>query len=282
MFYWNPDPVAFTIPILNLPVYIYGICFVTGFVLGHYLFLSMMKKRFPSLPEKETQSLVDQITWFVIGGALIGARLGHVFFYDWEQYRLHPWQILNTREGGLASHGGAIGIVLAVTIYFYFSFRKKTHRSFLELLDLLALPTALAVPFIRIGNFFNQEIIGIPTNVPWAVIFGAPVDHAEVVPRHPAQLYEAFSLFVIFGLLWWLWKSTRIKELPGVLSGLLLALVFGSRFLIEYVKAEQTSIFNQSVLQAGQLLSIPFIIAGIALIGYATFKKENASLKNNN
>jgi phosphatidylglycerol---prolipoprotein diacylglyceryl transferase len=275
MFYWNPNPVAFNVPFFNIPIFIYGICFVTGFFLGYLLLVRLMDQQF-----KETninikaQILVDQLTWFVIGGTIIGARLGHVLFYDLPRYLANPLLILNTREGGLASHGGTIGILLAMAIYYIFIFRKKTPFSFLQLLDMVVVPAALAAVFIRLGNFFNQEIIGTPTNMPWAVIFGSPADHAPIVPRHPAQVYEGLAYLAIFALLMLLWRFKKTYLRPGLTAGIFFTLVFGSRFLIEYVKAPLDSILDQSALQAGQTLSIPFIILGICLIGWS-FKREN-------
>lgn len=275
MIFWNPDPVAFNLPFFNIPIFIYGICFVTGFILGYLLLVRLMDQRLKETnTDVKAQTLVDQLTWFFIGGTIIGARLGHVFFYDWPRYQANPWLILNTREGGLASHGGTVGILLAVALFYYFIFRKKTSFSFLQLLDMLAPPAALGVFFIRLGNFFNQEIIGTPTNMPWGVIFGSPADHAAIVPRHPAQLYEGFAYLAVFALLMWLWSFKKTYLRPGLTIGIFFTLIFGSRFLIEFVKAPLDSVLDQSVLQAGQILSLPFIILGICLIGWS-FRREN-------
>lgn len=264
--YWNPDPVAFTIPFLNLPIFIYGICFVLGFILGYFLLIRIMTERFRFLEDATIRTLVDQLTWFVVGGTIIGARLGHVFLYDWEHYRAHPWQILNTREGGLASHGGTVGVLLALAIFYFFYYRKVTKHSFLSLLDMMVIPTALVGFFIRLGNFFNQEIIGMPTDVPWAVIFGSPVESDLIVPRHPAQLYEGIAYLMIFFVLISLWYTTKLREREGFFTGLFFLSVFGVRFLVEYVKFPYPSYFNMFGLQAGQTLSIPFILAGFLLL----------------
>lgn len=272
MIYWDPDPVAFTIPYFNLPVFIYGICFVLGFYLGYRLLLVMMRK---TLGSKElAQECVDRLTWFVVIGTIVGARLGHVFFYDWERYRHHPWQILNTREGGLSSHGGTVGVMIALALFYFTYLKRKTKVSFLSLLDHVAVPTAITATFIRIGNFFNQEIIGIPSNLPWAVTFGHPADGESPVPRHPAQLYEALLYFMTFLVLNYCWRKTGIKEKPGATIGLFFILVFGGRFLIEFVKAVQESIFDQQVLQAGQWLSIPFILLGLMLILFSNYSRS--------
>lgn len=273
MIYWNPDPVAFTIPYFNIPIFIYGICFVTGLVLAWLILVRMMATRL-NVAKPVAQKLVDQMTWFILGGIIIGARLGHVLFYDWPRYAANPWLILNTREGGLASHGGTAGVFLALILFFYFIFRKKSSLSFLQMIDIVAVPAALSAFFIRLGNFFNQEIIGSPTNLPWGVIFGAPADHAAIVSRHPAQLYEGFAYLAIFGLLIYLWNYKKIYLRPGLTTGLLFTLVFGSRFLIEFFKAPLDSVLNQSILQAGQTLSLPFIIFGIVLMGWS-FRRAN-------
>lgn len=264
--YWNPNPVAFTIPIIDLPVFIYGICFVTGFILSYFLLIRLFQATLPDESPKGIQKLVDQLAWFVVGGTIIGARLGHVFFYDWDRYKDNPWLILNTREGGLASHGGTIGIMIALALYYYFIFKKKTGLSFLQLLDHMAVVIGLGAFFIRLGNFFNQEILGTPSNLPWAVLFGAPADGSIPVPRHPAQMYEGLAYLLIFAILLYLWNYTSVRSKKGFITGLLLLLIFGSRFFIEFVKEHQHSILDQSVLQAGQTLSLPFIILGVYLM----------------
>lgn len=264
MLYWDPNPVAFHIPYFDLPVFIYGICFVLGFYLGYQILLRLMRATLKS--NERAQECVDRLTWYVVIGTIVGARLGHVFFYDWERYKQHPWQILNTREGGLASHGGTVGVLLALAFFYFTYLKRKTQVTFLELLDRMAIPTAVTATFIRIGNFFNQEIIGVPTNLPWAVTFGHPADGEAPVPRHPAQLYEAVLYFATFLILYFLWKRTSIKERPGATIGLFFILVFGGRFLIEFIKVVQESIFDQQLLQAGQWLSIPFILGGLGLL----------------
>lgn len=277
--FWNPNPVAFTIPYFNIPIYIYGLCFVIGFAFGYWLLMRMIQRDL-KWPKSEVQSLVDQLTWFVVGGTIIGARLGHVLFYDWERYRANPLLILNTREGGLASHGGALGVLLALGIYYFFFFKRKTKKTFLVLLDWIVVPTAFVGFMIRVGNFFNQEILGTPTNLPWGVTFGSPADFSASVPRHPAQLYEGFAYLFIFFLLLGLWKWTTLYKRQGFLSGLFFVLVFGSRFLIEYVKEVQESVIDQHVLQAGQWLSLPFILGGVMLIFFALRRKLNAHSSN--
>lgn len=273
-FYWNPNPVAFTIPFLNLPIFIYGICFVTGLLLGYALLNTLLKQDLRQLSQEEMKKMLDRLVWFSIGGILIGARLGHVFFYEWDRYKNNLWLIFNTREGGLASHGGTIGVVIGLTLFYFLYFKKKTGLLFLELLDRITIPAALVAFFIRLGNFFNQEILGTPTDGPFAVIFGNPQDGSAPVPRHPAQLYEGFFYLFTSIFLLILWYKTDLKKKPGFFTGLLFTLIFGFRFFIEELKEHQHAMLDQSWLQAGQTLSIPFVIIGISLIIYAFLNKK--------
>lgn len=267
-FSWDPDPVAFYLPYFDIPIFIYGICFVTGFYLGYLLLIRMMRKE---LGEPLATESVDKLTWFVVAGTVIGARLGHVLFYDLDRYIANPWLILNTREGGLASHGGTIGVMLGLFLFQKFYFSKKTSLNFLNLLDRVVVPTALAACWIRIGNFFNQEIVGTPTNLPWGVLFGHPADGLSPVPRHPSQLYEAVLYLATFFLIYCLYTRTAIKEKAGCLTGIFFIFVFGGRFLVEFTKEIQGSIFDQSFLQAGQWLSLPFIALGALLIVHSYY-----------
>lgn len=221
---------------------------------------------------------VDHLVWFIVIGTVVGARLGHVFFYEWPYYKNNLIDIFKIWEGGLASHGGTLGVILAVFLYKQWTYKRFPEISFIGLLDLLTIPTAFVAVCIRLGNFMNQEILGTPTNLPWAFIFGHPADGSAPIPRHPAQLYEAavylVSFFILLGI--WKLKNTRLK--PGVLTGLFFILIFGSRFLIEFIKAPQSHIIDESFLQTGQYLSIPFILLGLALI-FLPFGKEKAPLE---
>jgi len=279
--YWDPNPIAFQIPGIDLPVFTYGLFFVTGFILGYLILIPIFAQALKGEPDVKrlSRELVDRLTWYVVVGTIIGARLGHVIFYDLERYLRDPLSILNTREGGLASHGGAIGILLALYLFQRFALKKFPSISFIKLLDMIVIPAALAGCFIRIGNFFNQEIVGIPSKMPWAIIFGHPAEGGPIVARHPAQLYEACAYLIIFICLYSLWffKGERLKA--GLTSGLFFFSLFTSRFLIEFWKAPQTSLFDQTYLQMGQLLSIPFIILGLALIGYSLWEAKPAVKK---
>lgn len=213
-----------------------------------------------------TLFLGDRLTWFVVIGTIIGARLGHVFFYDWPRYQHNPIEVFKVWEGGLASHGGTIGVILALFLYqrsIKFSFPEFT---FLSLLDILCVPTAMTAVWIRIGNFMNQEIVGPVTSVPWAIVFGSPMEGPGGFPRHPTQLYEALAYLVIFCILYTLWRKKRDILPSGTLFGLFMVLVFGSRFLIEFVKTPTSLMMDESLLLTGQYLSIPFIAIGALLL----------------
>lgn len=217
-------------------------------------------------PKQTAYFLADRLLWFVVAGTVIGARLGSVFFYDWSYFRQHPLEIFQIWHGGLASHGGVIGVMIAIYFYAKYVQRWFPQLTFLRILDFAAVPTAIVIAFIRLGNFMNQEILGTPTNMPWAVIFGHPADGSSPIPRHPVQLYEAGAYFIIFWILWYLWKTKRIDEQPGALIGITFILGFGCRFILEFWKADLESIIHSPLLQAGQILSVPFILLGIFLV----------------
>jgi prolipoprotein diacylglyceryl transferase len=211
--------------------------------------------------------LTERLCWFAVAGTIIGARLGEVFFYNWPYYYHHPMDIFKIWQGGLASHGGVIGVICGLFIYLKYVQKWLPHLTFLRLLDFVAVPSALVAVFIRLGNFVNQEIIGIPTSHVFGVIFGHAEDGSTPIPRHPVQLYEAFAYFITFIILWNIWKKERDSEKPGGIVGLLFMLIFGSRFVLEFWKSHQSASIDFSHLQMGQLLSIPFIVFGFFLWG---------------
>ena len=171
--YWNPDRAIFSfdLPFLGRPILWYGFFFSLGFFVAYQVFLHLLKKE--SLPKQ----IAERVLCYVIVGTLIGARLGDILFYqDWKMILSHPLAVFQIWEGGLASHGGAFGIFIALILFYYRLSKSKTPLSFAKLLDLVVIPVCLAAFFIRVGNFFNQEILGLPSQVPWAVIFGNPAD----------------------------------------------------------------------------------------------------------
>ncbi len=225
--------------------------------------------------KKQAVNLTDKLTLYVVIATVLGARIGHLVFYEKPSYyACHPMEIIAVWKGGLSSHGAAVGIVLAL---WFFTMRFKSqmrHLTFLGLLDFIAVPTALAGAFIRVGNFFNQEILGVATTVPWAVVFGHPADNSLPTPRHPVQLYEAVFYAGVFFFLWFLSHRPRFLKERGRLIGLFFMLVFGFRIVVEYWKLEQSVLLPfSSDITMGQILSVPIVVAGAWLY----FRKPNPS-----
>ena len=244
----------------------YGVLFAIGFYIG-YVIVSR-EFRHEGAPEKWLGSLFI----YVVVATIIGARLGHVFFYEWDYYGAHPGEILKIWNGGLASHGGTIGIIVAVFIYSW----AVTKRSPLWTFDRLVVPVGFVGALIRLGNLMNHEIYGHATDVPWAFSFVTNVHQwmagAEPVmsaPSHPTQLYEAAAYIALSCLLMWMYWRRDAECRPGLIFGTFLTIPFSARFLIEFVKNEQVEWEQGMALNMGQLLSIPFIILGIGLIIYA-------------
>jgi len=238
----------------------YGLFFAIGFYLG----LLMITKIFAN--EKVKESWADSLFIYVIVATVIGARLGHVFFYAWDYYSQHLLEIFKIWEGGLASHGGSIGILFAIWIYS----RNVTKRSMLWTLDRLAVPVAMVATLIRTGNLMNHEIYGHPTDLPWGFRFIENVrswqhgaDPIFSLPSHPTQIYEALCYLAIFVILYLLyWKNKKAKSQEGLLTGIFFFGIFFARFLIEFVKEDQEVFEAGWILNMGQLLSIPFILGG--------------------
>jgi prolipoprotein diacylglyceryl transferase len=220
--------------------------------------------------------LVDRICWFTMIGTLIGARLGAVFFYDWDYFSQHPTKIFQIWEGGLASHGGAIGILIALSFYTLYIRKWIPDLRLLNILDGLSIPIPLAGCLIRLGNFINQEILGTPTSLPWGVILGHPADGSLPIPRHPVQLYEALAYLTIFFFLYGLWKRQGTRLPTGLLAGLFLTLAFTSRLILEFWKVNQEAVVDLSFFQMGQVLSLPFIAIGVGLV-YWSWRRSSRS-----
>ncbi len=230
--------------------------------MAYAVFLNLLRHETAKEVKANGKKIADNLTFYVILGTVIGARLFDVIFYEnWHLIEQDPWSVIKVWEGGLASHGAVLGILIALVIF------QKKHRfcSWRHLLDLLAVPAGVVAFFIRIGNFINQEILGKPADVPWAIIFGHPADGSFPVPRHPVQLYEAFFYLAVFIILWLLRKKWREWK-EGKLAGVFLVLIFSFRFLIEFFKEEQSWWLNASTLTMGQLLSVPFILLGVYLM----------------
>lgn len=231
----------------------YGLMFAIGFMIGYNIVARMFKHE--GAPEKWLGIL---LLW-VVAGTVIGARLGHVFFYEWDFYSAHPEKIMAIWEGGLASHGGTIGIIIAVILFSIIT----THRSPLWTFDRLCIPIALVGAMIRFGNLMNSEIYGHPTDLPWGFIFKRA---GETVPCHPTQIYESLAYLALFALLMWMYWKKNAERRPGLILGVFFTVLFTARFLIEFVKNDQVGFEADMTFNMGQLLSIPFILAGIWLI----------------
>jgi phosphatidylglycerol---prolipoprotein diacylglyceryl transferase len=274
--HWNPSPDIFTIPGINWPVRWYGLSWAFAFLASHFIMNRVYKA------EGRTEKALDTLTLYIILGTIIGARLGHCLFYGplfdeydsttgmllQEGYLSHPLNLLKVYEGGLASHGGAIGIILAMILYC-----RTTGESWLWLFDRLVIVVPLAGMFIRLGNLMNSEIIGKVTDVPWAFVF----ESVDKQPRHPAQLYEAIYCFFLTIFMYWLWKNKRNNFGPGFMFGLFCVLLFVERFADEFLKENQEAFENALTFNMGQLLSIPFIIVGIVMMWRSFKGKPEAS-----
>jgi prolipoprotein diacylglyceryl transferase len=247
---WNMDPAIFVLG--PIEVHWYGIFFALGFYLGFQIMAQFYRR------EQRDLKNLSELCLYLMLGTIIGARLGHVLLYQPDYFLSHPWKIPMIWQGGLASHGGFAGVLFSLYLYL----KKHRDMSFIELADRLTIPCLLAGALIRVGNFFNSEIIGIPSNLPWAVMF-ARVDN---IPRHPAMLYEATTYLVIFCVLYTAYWKTTIKQFPGRVVGTATAICFLARFLIEMVKENQVPFENRIPLNMGQLMSVPFILVGVYLI----------------
>lgn len=247
---WNVDPEIFSLGPLS--VRYYGLFFAMAFVLGYYIFTRIFKI------EKISIEVLDRLTIYMIVGTVLGARLGHVFFYQPDYYLSHPLEILAIWQGGLASHGAAIGILIALYL-----FARKEKKPFIWILDRIVIAVALAGFFIRMGNLMNSEIYGIQTDLPWGFVF---LRKNEVVPKHPTQIYEALAYLLIFFLLFRIYFKNKGKFKPGLLFSLFLILVFTARFFIEFIKEVQVPFEQGLALNMGQILSLPFIILGLVLL----------------
>ncbi len=269
---WDPSPTVFTLPFIHHPVTWYGLFFGTGFLVGYFLLCSIFDshcRRYSSENSTLATKLADQLILFISIATLIGARLGHVFLYGWSYYQAHPEKIIRVWEGGLASHGGAIGILIALLLFWWLRKKKQPPFTLLALLDAVVLPAGLACGAIRLGNFMNQEILGVPTTMPWGVIFLHPIEGIFPVdiPLHPVQLYEALTYFAIFGFLFFLWKRRGKRIGEGVYAALFFLLLFGCRFFIEFFKQPESDLLQRDgFLNMGQWLSIPFILLGAILL----------------
>lgn len=255
---WNVDPEIFRIADV-FPLKYYGLLFLFGVLSAHYVLKRIYVKE--NIPIEN----LEKLSIYVIIGIVLGARLGHCFFYEPAYYFQNPIEILLPIKKmgdsykfigfqGLASHGGTIGVIIAIGIYCI-----KYKTKFLWNLDKIALVGPITGAFIRFGNFMNSEIYGKPTNGNWGVVF----QRDDLIPRHPTQLYEGFSYLLVFGILMYIYKN-KPKEIPnGLILGVCLVLVFLARFIIEFFKENQVGFENGMTINMGQILSIPLMVIGL-------------------
>lgn len=269
---WNPDLEIFRIGIFSIRWY--GTCWLIGLALAYFIVKWLYKD------QKVKDAYFDPLFMYCFFGILIGARLGHCLFYQ-PEYFLSSWThvvemflpIHQMADGswkytgyeGLASHGGTIGLMVALYLYY-----RKTGMNLWHVLDDIAIATPITACFIRLGNLMNSEIIGTPTNVPWAFIF----ERVDMTPRHPGQLYEAIAYFFFFFVMLHFYKRTSKKVGTGFYFGLCLTLIFTFRFFIEYTKDIQVDFESGMIFNMGQLLSIPFIILGIVCMRGGKWMKK--------
>lgn len=269
---WNPDLEIFRIG--NFAIRWYSTCWLIGLALAYFIVKWLYKD------QKVKDAYFDPLFIYCFLGILIGARLGHCLFYQ-PNYFLSSWThvvemflpIHQMADGswkftgyeGLASHGGTIGLMVALYLYY-----RKTGMNLWHVLDDIAIATPITACFIRLGNLMNSEIIGTPTNVPWAFIF----ERVDMMPRHPGQLYEAIAYFFFFFVMLHFYKRTSKKVGTGFYFGLCLTLIFTFRFFIEYTKDIQVDFESGMIFNMGQLLSIPFIILGIACMRGGKWMKK--------
>ncbi|MCB9309565.1 MAG: prolipoprotein diacylglyceryl transferase [Lewinellaceae bacterium] len=272
LIHWNPDPEI--INVFGISIRYYGLLFVSGLIIAIYM-LGWIFRR-----ENIPPGNLEKLTTYGMIGIIAGARLGHCLFYEPSYYLSHPIEMIlpvtfPPDDGikfigyqGLASHGGVLGLLIG--LYFY---SRKTKHSMIDILDLIAVVVGVSLGFIRLGNFMNSEIIGMPTTKPWGVIF----ERVDNLPRHPSQLYEAISYFIILAIMIILYLKMRDKFKNGILFGLATVLFFIARFLIEFLKEDQVGFEEGMTFNMGQLLSLPYIAVGLVFIIYGLWKTKKLS-----
>ena len=266
---WHVNPEIISLGALSIRWY--GLLFISGFVLGWFIFKWFFKRE--GVPE----TLLDPLLYTLLIGTIVGARLGHCLFYQ-PDYYLGSWdgfcEIFMPWKGGLASHGGTIALFIAMW-WFAKNYGRKYDFDFLWILDHLAIAVCFAAMFIRFGNLFNSEIYGDATSLPWGFVFEL---RGETVPKHPTQLYEAFSYALLGVVLLLLYRFNLKKMYRGTFIGVFFIVLFGMRFIIEFVKEPQVGFEEGMLLNMGQLLSIPFILIGVGMLVYSFIKKEPAEI----
>ena len=290
---WNVDPVL--IHLGSLQIRWYGLLWALGFVIGYYVMKRIYKK------ERMTDDSMDKLLIYMLVSTIIGARLGHCLFYEPQEYLAHPLDILKIWEGGLASHGGAIGILIGLWLYVRNYNKSKKEKdnlqqiSYIWILDRIVIAVCLVGALIRMGNVMNHEIYGTPTSLPWGFVFlrgaeqfcgtfdnytpcfawDAPCPPSEWLPCHPTGLYEAFFCLVTMGILLWMYYKRDLgHKQPGLMFGTFLVIIFGSRICIEFLKNVQVDFERNMVFDMGQWLSVPFVVIGIVMIVWSFMQRR--------
>ncbi len=269
--HWNVDPEIFNFN--GIAPRWYSLGFLIGFMIGYYIVQRMF------IEEKVNTESLDTLLLYLIVGTVLGARIGHCLFYEWDYFQHHLLEMVLpvqfepefrfTGYTGLASHGGAIGVLIAQFLYMKFVLKKPL----IWLLDRIGVPIMLVGCFIRLGNLMNSEILGHATDVPWAFVF----ERVDSIPRHPAQLYESIAYFLIFLVLYRLYWKTDIKHKTGRLLGVFTVMLWTARFFLEYFKKEQGGLENTlGLFTTGQWLSIPLIMVGLYFM-FRPIKKANTA-----
>lgn len=255
---WNPDPELFNL--FGISIRYYGLLWIVGLALAYFIVQRQYRDK------KISDEKFEPLFFYCFFGILIGARLGHCIFYDWAYYQDHfvemilPIKLLPeggwkmTGYTGLASHGGTLGLIISLWLYC-----RKMKMHYMDVLDMIAVATPITACCIRLANLMNSEIIGKPTDVPWAFVF----EREDMLPRHPAQLYEAIAYFIFFLGMVYLYKKYATKLHRGFFFGLCLTEIFTFRFFVEFLKENQVDFEQTMSLNMGQWLSIPFVLIGL-------------------
>lgn len=270
---WDFDPTIIELSVFNhaWPIRWYGLLFAAGLLASQQVLYHIFAR------EGKPRQSVDNIAVYVVVATIIGARLGHYLFYEWQLLLEQPFQwlidLITPPFAGLASHGATVGVLFGLYLYS----RKYQDQTFLWVVDRIVIVASISGAMIRLGNLLNSEIYGTPTSVPWAFLFVRDTDPAMLpaVPRHPTQLYETLVCIFLLVLTFYLWKTRRSTLPDGVITGIFMVILFTSRFLIEFLKNNQKD-FEQTIqLNMGQILSIPVIIAGAAILARAYRRRPN-------
>lgn len=248
---WDVNPALFHLG--SFEVRYYGVLWAVALGISAYIFHHIM------IREGLSEKTFDSVFWFGVISTVLGSRLGHCLFYDPGYYLTHPVEILDIRQGGMASHGAAVGLLIGLWL-----FSRKNKLPYIWSLDRISIVVAISGVAVRLGNLMNSEIYGTVTSLPWGFIF---VRDGETLPKHPTQIYEALCYLVLFVILLWMYyKKDLARRRPGVMFGFFLIILFGTRFLIEFIKNPQVDFEQNMVLNMGQLLSIPFVVAGVVIL----------------